>query len=139
MSHFAKVEDGIVVDVIVAEQDFIDSLPSEDGVSWIKTSYNTLGGKHYDPETGKEDNGTPFRKNYAIIGGTYDAKLDAFIPPKTIHSWVLDKETCMWKAPNPKPALTEEQIDNGQYYNWVEQSYEDDNTQGWVLMRSRVY
>jgi hypothetical protein len=136
MAHFARInEQNIVVDLIVADQDYIDTL---DGV-WLQTSYNTRGGKHYDPETGEEDNGTPLRKNYATIGGIYDAKLDAFIAPKKFHSWVLDKETCMWKSPNPRPALTEEQIDNGQYYKWVEQSYEDDNTQGWVLMGSRVY
>ena len=65
--HFAKVKNNIVEQVIVAEQEFIDALPKEDGVSWLQTSYNTLQGKHYDPETKKEDDKTPLRGNYAGI------------------------------------------------------------------------
>ena len=79
MAHFAKVEDGVVTDVIAADQDYIDN--HTDG-TWVQTSYNTRGGKHYDPETGKEDSGTPLRKNYAGIGHKYDATRDAFIQPK---------------------------------------------------------
>ena len=79
MAHFAKVINNIVVKVIVAEQDFIDALPDKD--FWVQTSYNTYGGKHYDPETREEDDKPPLRKNYAGIGFRYDAELDAFIPP----------------------------------------------------------
>lgn len=133
MAHFAKVnEQNIVVDVIVAEQEYIDTL---DG-TWLQTSYNTHAGKHYDPKTGEEDGGTPFRKNYACIGYKYDADRDAFIPERNFASWVLDENACRWVAPIPRPELTEEQFDNGQYYMWIESEHEADNTQGWVLVGS---
>jgi hypothetical protein len=86
MSHFAKVENGIVAQVIVAEQDVIDS--GLFGTGWVQTSYNTLGGEH--PE------GRPLRKNYAGVGYTYDEQRDAFIPPKLDESWTLNEETCLW-------------------------------------------
>lgn len=94
MSHFAKVVNGIVTQVIVAEPEFfetfIDSSPGE----WIQTSYNTRGGQH--PE------GRPLRKNYAGIGYTYDKERDAFIPPKEDDSLVLNEETCLWEVPTQK-------------------------------------
>ena len=93
MSHFAKIENGIVTQVIVAEQDFIDS--GAVGDSWIQTSYNTYGGQH--PE------GRPLRKNYAGIGFTYDSQRDAFIPPQPYASWTLNENTCLWDAPTPMP------------------------------------
>lgn len=94
MSHFVKVENGIVVDGLVAEQDFIDTLP--DANSWIQTSYNTYGGVH-------KNGGTPLRKNYAGIGFTYDIVRDAFIAPQPYPSWVLNEETCLWEAPVAQP------------------------------------
>jgi hypothetical protein len=93
MSHFAKVENGIVTQVIVAEQDVIDS--GLFGSGWIQTSYNTVGGQH--PE------GRPLRKNYAGIGYTYDSDRDAFIPPQPYLSWTLNDETCLWNPPTPMP------------------------------------
>jgi hypothetical protein len=86
MSHYAKIENGIVTQIIVAEQDVIDS--GLFGTGWIQTSYNTRGGQH--PE------GRPLRKNYAGIGFIYDAERDAFIPPKLDDSWTLNEETCLW-------------------------------------------
>jgi hypothetical protein len=95
MAHYAKVQNELVTQVIVAEveffETFIDSSPGE----WIQTSYNTFGGEH--PE------GRPLRKNYAGIGFTYNRELDAFIPPKPFASWILDEETCLWNAPIPRP------------------------------------
>jgi hypothetical protein len=95
MAHFAKVSNGVVVQVIVAEpeffQMFVDTSPGE----WIQTSYNTHGGQH--PE------GRPLRKNYAGIGFTYDRTRDAFIPPKPYASWTLNEDTCLWDAPTPMP------------------------------------
>lgn len=95
MSHFAKVVDGKVVQVIVAEpeffQTFVDTSPGE----WIQTSYNTYAGQH--PE------GRPLRKNYAGIGYTYDPIRDAFIPPKPADDWTLNEETCQWDPPQPNP------------------------------------
>lgn len=87
MSHFAKVENGVVTQVIVAEQDVIDS--GLFGTDWIQTSYNTYGGQH--PE------GRPLRKNYAGIGYTYDSTRDAFIPPKPDGNWTLNETTCQWE------------------------------------------
>lgn len=87
MSHYAKIENGIVTQVIVAEQDFIDT---QEG-NWVQTSYNTHGGVH--------PNGTPLRKNYAGIGFTYDSDRDAFIPPKPAEgTWALNEDTCLWEA-----------------------------------------
>lgn len=110
MAHFAKVSNGVVIQVIVAEpeffQTFVDTSPGE----WIQTSYNTHGGQH--PE------GRPLRKNYAGIGFTYDRTRDAFIPPKPYASWILNDTTCLWDAPTPMPT-------NG-VYTW------DETTQSWV-------
>lgn len=92
MSHFAEIVNGVVAQVIVAEQDFVDSLP---GV-WVQTSYNTFGGVHLS-------GGTPLRMNYAQVGGKYDAVRDAFIPVQPYPSWVLDEATCLWKPPIPEP------------------------------------
>jgi len=81
---------------------------------WKQTSYNTIGGVH-------SNGGTPFRKNHASIGYTYDEERDAFIPPKPFNSWVLNEDTCLWEAPVAMPELTQEQIDNKNYYAWNEQ------------------
>ena len=108
MTHFAKINDqGVVVDVVVAEQDFIDTA-AETGMTWLQTSYNTYGGVHLNGQT-------PLRKNYAGIGFTYDAERDAFIPPQPFASWVLDDETCLWNAPTPYP-------DDGGKYEWFEET-----------------
>jgi hypothetical protein len=104
MSHFAQVIDGIVQQVIVAEQDFIDTLP--DKQNWIQTSYNTYGNQH-------KLGGTPLRANYAHIGGTYDAIHDVFYDPPPFPSWTLNKSTWLWEAPTPMPA-------DGKYYKWIE-------------------
>jgi hypothetical protein len=101
MAHYAKVENDIVVQVIVADKEFIDSLPDAD--TWIQTSYNTRGGIHYYPDSNIPDGGLALRKNYAGIGYFYDKNLDAFIPPKPFPSWILDEKTCLWKSPKPKP------------------------------------
>lgn len=92
MSHFAKVENGIVTDVIVAEQDFIDSGLVGNPDDWIQTSYNTIGGYH--PEN------KPLRKNYAGIGYAYDKINDIFIPPQPHPDWLLDENTYLWINPN---------------------------------------
>lgn len=114
MAHFAKVENGVVTEVIVAEQDFIDALPVEAGATWVQTSYNTYGGAH-------KNGGTPLRKNFAGIGYTYDADKDAFISPKPYASWTLNEETCLWQAPTEAP--------DGDY-TW------DEDAQTWVSLSS---
>ena len=92
MAHFAKVVNGIVTQVIVAEPEFFDTFIDSSPGDWIQTSYNTYGGQH--PE------GRPLRKNYAGIGFTYDAERDAFIPPKPEGDYALDEETCLWVENN---------------------------------------
>jgi len=96
MSHYAKVENGIVTQVIVAEEDFIQTGALGDPAGWVQTSYNTRGGEH-------TNGGTPLRKNYAGIGFTYDSERDAFIPPQPFASWTLNEETCLWNAPTEMP------------------------------------
>lgn len=106
MAHFAKVLNGLVMQVIVAEPDFFDSFIDSSPGEWIQTSYNTRGGVH-------ESGGTPLRKNFAGIGFTYDQQRDAFIPPQPYPSWMLNDESCLWEAPVPCPA-------NGGPYQWDE-------------------
>lgn len=110
MAHFAKVNGfGVVEKVIVAEQDFIDTLP--DATSWVQTSYNTYGGQH-------KLGGTPFRKNFAGVGFTYDPTRNAFIPPKPYPSWLLNEDTCLWEAPVPMPQDTS--LNDSNFYCWYE-------------------
>lgn len=115
MSHFAKIENGIVTQVIVAEQDFIDTGLVGDPTTWIQTSYNTFAGQH--PE------GRPLRKNYAGIGYIYDSVRDAFYIPQPYPSWQLNEETCIWSAPVAMP----EPQDNTTY-TW------DEDTLNWVAV-----
>lgn len=115
MAHFAKVQEGIVTQVIVAELEFFDTFVDSSPGEWIQTSYNTRGGVHYDPNTGEADGGVALRKNYAGIGFAYDADRDAFIPPKPYASWTLDNASCLWEAPVPMPA-------DGKAYRWNEET-----------------
>ena len=111
MSHFARVNaQGVVEQVIVAEQDFIDTLP--DATSWVQTSYNTRGGVHLL-------GGTPLRKNFAGVSYKYDVERDAFIPPKPYASWLLNETTCVWESPIPLP-------EDGKSYEW------DEATTSWL-------
>ena len=88
---------------------------------WKQTSYNTIAGEH-------KLGGTPFRKNFAGKGFTYDEDRDAFIPPKPFASWILNEETCQWDAPVAMPEWTQEQIDNKNSYSW------NDETTNWDLI-----
>ena len=116
MGHYAKVVGDTVVQVIVAKQDFIDTLP--DKSAWVKTSYNTTGGVHYtQDENGvrskSTDQSKALRKNYAGVGMKYDKVRDAFIAPQPYPSWILDESTCLWKPPVEEP-------DDRCVYNWNE-------------------
>jgi hypothetical protein len=113
MTHFARVQDGIVTEVIVIEQDMIDTGLWGPPEEWIQTSYNTHAGVH-------RHGGTPLRKNYAGVGYSYDELLDAFIPPKPFDSWLLDETTCHWVAPLDYPQ-------DGNQYIW------DEENQQWNL------
>ena len=108
MAHFAKVNQGLVVEVIVAEQDYINNMVDTSPGTWIQTSYNTHGGVH-------SDGGTPLRKNYAGVGNIYDADRDAFYEPKTYPSWTLNETTCIWECPVATP-----EDYNPENYEWNE-------------------
>jgi hypothetical protein len=113
MAHFAKVRDGLVVQVIVAEPEFFETFVDSSPGEWIQTSYNTQGGQH-------TLGGTPLRKNYAGIGFTYDRVRDAFIPPKPFASWLLNEDTCLWDAPVAYPTDGKDYSWNEETTNWVE-------------------
>ncbi len=116
MSHFAKLENNVVVFVTVGrkEDDGKEAeLTERTGDVYKQTSYNTYGGVHYTNRKPSKDQSKALRKNYAGIGYTYDEALDAFIPPKPYESWVLDETTCLWIAPIEHP-------NDGGYYVWDE-------------------
>jgi len=124
MAHYAFLdENNIVTEVIVGrdEDEVVDGISDWEayygefrGQTCKRTSYNTQAGQH-------SDDGTPFRKNYAGIGHTFDADRDAFIPPKPFDSWLLNEDTCVWDAPVAYP-------DDGLDYDW------DEDTTSWVLV-----
>lgn len=113
MAHYAKVEDGIVTEVIVANVDFINSGQLGNPSQWIQTSYNTQGNVHLL-------GGTPLRKNYAGIGYSYNEDLDAFIPPKPYNSWLLNEDTGLWDPPIVRPNDEKYYIWNEVILNWEE-------------------
>ena len=127
MAHYAKVLEGIVETVIVAESEFFNTFVDDSPGKWIQTSYNTRGGVHYEPNsnTPSSDQSKALRKNYAAVGYTYDKKRDAFIPPQQFPSWTLNETTCLWDPPMPQPS-------DGKAYLWDESLYQSDNTKGWV-------
>jgi hypothetical protein len=114
MGHYAKVINSVVIEVIVADQKFIDTLP--DKWAWVQTSYNTYGGVH-------KLGGTPLRKNYAGIGYRYDSTRDAFIPPTPYPSWKLNEDTCLWEAPIPYPSDNKQYIWNEAEQEWTYTGY----------------
>lgn len=112
MGHFAKVVDGKVTQVIVAEPEFFETFVDSSPGQWIQTSYNTIGNIHTQ---GKE----PLRGNYAGIGYTYDSVNDVFYAPQPFPSWILNQSTWTWEAPTPMPT-------DGKFYKW------DEATTSWV-------
>ena len=111
MAHFAKVTDGVVTQVIVAEPEFFETFVDTSPGQWIQTSYNTHGGVHLQ-------GGTPLRKNFAGIGYSYNPTADCFVPPKPYASWTLDTQTCLWQPPVAMPT-------DDKMYRWNE------TTQAW--------
>ena len=112
MAHYAKVVNGIVDKVIVAEAGWIETFVDDSPGEWVQTSYNTNAGIH-------NLGGTPLRKNFAGIGDTYDKTRDAFYGSHINASWVLNETTCQWEAPVTYP-------DDGKVYRWNEE------TKAWV-------
>jgi len=126
MSHFAKVLDGKVISVIVAEQEFFDTFVDTSPGQWIQTSYNTKGNVHYEnsnvsvgfnyeqtDDVFTVNNGTPLRGNFAGIGYTYDATHDVFYAPQPYPSWTLNNSTWTWESPTPYPT-------DNKHYVWDE-------------------
>ena len=120
MSKFAKVCDGKVIQVIVAELEFFDTFVDSSPGQWLQTSYNTRGGVHYGAD-GQPDDGVALRGNYAGIGYTYDRQNDVFYAPQPYASWTLDQTTWLWEPPVAYPT------DEKQYV-W------DESTVGWSLI-----
>ena len=135
MAHYAFLdENNIVTHIIYGKEE------NEDGIDWEKhyenfigqvckrTSYNTRGGVHYDPETKEPstDQSKAYRKNYAGIGFTYDSVIDGFIPPKPFPSWILNTTTCLWEPPISYPT-------DGGLYVWDEEQYQNTGD-GWELV-----
>ena len=120
MSHFAKVLDGRVIQVIVAEPEFFDTFVDSSPGTWLQTSYNTLGNVHYGPD-GQPDGGVALRGNYAGIGYVYDTQNDVFYPPQRYASWTLNQQTWLWEPPVPYP-------NDGEIYRW------DEDQKNWVAV-----
>lgn len=116
MSHYAQVINNVVQQVIVAEQDFINTLP--DSSNWVQTSYNTRGGVHYAPDSITPDGKEQIRYNYAGIGYNYDGI--GFYAPQPFPSWSLDKTTYLWNAPTPYPTDGKDYIWNESTTSWDE-------------------
>jgi hypothetical protein len=132
MSHYAKIENGIVTKIIVAEQGFFDTFVDETPGEWIKTYKGMWAGILYDGDSGEgvpDTSGTQ-RKNFAGIGGSFDVSRDAFIPPKHYASWVIDEDTCNWLAPFANP---DGKLVTSDDYDWDEEAHQLDNTTGWVV------
>lgn len=145
MAHYTFIKDNVVTEVIVGkDENDIDTLP-DNFASWEdyyltkrsdqdhckRTSYNTFGNEH-------NDGGTAFRGNYAGIGFIYDQENDVFYPPQPFDSWTISIDTnWLWKPPIEMPTLTEEEINNNNFYSWDEEAYQadtnDPKTAGWIL------
>jgi hypothetical protein len=121
MSHYAKVKNGIVVSTIVASSDFFEDFIDDTAGEWIKTSYNTRNGFHWDNvnnedwTTLSEDQSKALRKNFASEGMVYDYDRDAFYAKQPFNSWTLDEETCNWQPPVAYP-------DDDSRYLWNEET-----------------
>jgi hypothetical protein len=137
MGHFAKVVDGLVTQVIVAEKEFFDTFVDSSPGQWLRTSYNTRGGKYYLPDSNDlaPDQSMALRKNYAGIGYSYDAQRDAFIPPKPpvdiMPNAELDEESCIWVdrttpvvtiPPMPIPELMPNPVFDEATNTWVDRT-----------------
>jgi hypothetical protein len=121
MAHFAKIGKGnIVVAVNVVNNEVITDANGVEqeqlGVDFLNNLFNS---RDVWKQTSYNGN---IRKNFAAIGFSYDQSRDAFIAPKFYESWVLNEDTCQWEAPVAKPELTQEQIDNNNYYSWNEET-----------------
>ena len=125
MAHYAKVNNTIVEQIIVAEAEFFDTFVDSSPGAWVQTSYNTRGGVHYEANsnTPSSDQSKALRKNYAVIGGSYNGV--GFYDIQPFASWTLNSTTYYWEPPVTYPS-------DGKDYIWNESVYQADNTKGWV-------
>jgi hypothetical protein len=119
MSHYAKVLDGKVIKVIVAEADFFDTFVDASPGEWIQTSYNTKGNVHYGQD-GQPDNGVALRGNYAGIGFIYDQANDVFYEPQPYPSWTLNTSTWLWESPVLYPNDNKTYLWDEASLSWIE-------------------
>lgn len=124
MGYYAKVNNGIVEQVIRADADFFDTFVDSSAGEWVKTSFNTKGGVHYIPDTDtpSDTQDKALRKNFAGVGYIYDAQLDAFYSPQPFASWTLNKTTCLWEPPVAYPDDDNTYIWNEETQTWDEVS-----------------
>ena len=131
MAYYAFIdENNVVVEVIPGrdEDEIVEGITDweayytskRDGLTAVRTSYNTRGGVHYTDGEPSEDQTKALRFNYAGIGFTYDEERDAFIPPKPYDSWLLDEDTCLWEAPVAYPTDGAEYVWDEEAGNWSE-------------------
>ena len=113
MAHFAKLGTGNIIETVHVVSNDI-ALTEQAGVDFLNNLYNT---RDVWKQTSYNGN---IRKNYAGVGYSYDQTRDAFIPPKPFNSWILNEDTCLWESPIARPELTQEQINNNNYYTWNE-------------------
>lgn len=120
MAYYAKIENGIVVQVNAVDEQFFADNPERYTGTWKQTSYNTRGGVHYNPNSDEpsSDQSKALRKNYAGIGDIYDESLDAFYCPQPFPSWTLNETTCGWESPIPYPNDGKNYIWNETLQNW---------------------
>ena len=133
MPHFAQInENNEVVQVLVVRQEYINTGRLGDPSKWIQTSYNTIGGKYYNADNSLGDQSKAFRGNYAVVGMTWDADKNAFIPEKPYNSWVLNETTFTWEPPVSKPEQTYTTINGTEYpdsFTWNESTTSWDKTE----------
>ena len=133
MAHFAQLDSNNVVTqvIVVSNDDTSDSNGVETESIGVAFCQKLLGADTNWKQTSYNGN---MRVRYAGIGYSYNASLDAFVPPQPFASWTLDSGTADWVSPlGAAPALTAEQTTAGSYYRWDEDAYQADNTAGWVL------
>ena len=119
MAHYAKIVYGKVTEMMVTEAEFFDTFVDDSPGTWVQTSYNTRGGKHYAPNSNTEDSGTPIRKNFAAIGMSYDGI--GFYDDAPFPSWIFNSTTYMWDPPVSYPT-------DGKFYEWNESTKSWDET-----------
>ena len=141
MGHYAKIVDGKVENVIVAKADFFETYIDDTPGDWVKTSYNTRGGIHYQPNSDNpsDDQSKALRKNYGAKGMNYDGI--GFFGDQPFPSWTLNSDTYWWMPPIDYPTIKNDGADPVVWYylsKWNETAYQQDNTKGWKATKHNL-